>query len=141
VSAGATRDGEARFLAALATALERAAGRAEPVSVVVAVAPSEEHAGRLLDASQGELPPEALAIPLGGGRLALLLPATGVADADLRGSRIAAACRGTAWGVAGTGEGGLVGPDALLAEAEAAALGVVGPLRRRGPGGEEVGSA
>lgn len=141
MSAGGQRDGEARLLAAIASALERAAARAEPVSVVVAVALSDDHAREVLDASRGELPPEGLAVPMGGGRLGLLLPAVALGAAQARAGRIAATCRGTSCGAAAAGEGGPVGPDTLLAEAEADALGALRRARGLAYGDEEVGGA
>jgi hypothetical protein len=137
----ARRDGEARFLAALAAALERGASRAEPVSVIVAIAPSDEQARAALEAGRGELPPEGLAIPLGRGRLGLLLPALGLAEARSRAARLAAVYPGAACGAAAAGQGAPVGPGALLAEAEAGALGALPPPRHPGGGGEEVGGA
>ncbi len=141
MSAAVQRNGEARFLAAIASALERGVARAEPVSVVVAVALSDDHAREVLDASPGELPPEGLAVPLGGGRLGLLLPGVALGAAHARARRLAASCRGTSCGAAGAGEGEPVGPDTLLAEAEAAALGAVRRARGLAYGDEEVGGA
>jgi hypothetical protein len=131
------RSGEARFLAALASALERSAARAEPVSVLVAIAPSEDHARELLEAGRGELPPEGLAVPLGRARLGVLLPAIGLDEARSRSARLASSCPGAACGAAAAGQGEPVGPEWLLAEAEAGALGALPPPRD--PVREEVG--
>jgi hypothetical protein len=141
VSGPASRDGETRFLAALAAALERGAARAEPVSVLAVVAASDHQARAALEAGRVILPAEGLAVPLDGARLALLLPAIGLDEARARAARLAASCPGAGCGAAAAGEGGPVGPETLLAEAEARAVGAVPAHRELVFGGEEVGGA
>ncbi len=123
------RTDEARLEAALASALERAAARSEPVAVVVALVPREPGATEAArQAALRELVPGGLAFPLADGRVALVLPGVDADEARARAARIASACPGVATGAAVTGRAP-TGPRTLLAEAEAEAL--LGAIRRR----------
>ncbi|HEY6098627.1 MAG TPA: response regulator [Anaeromyxobacter sp.] len=123
-AAGPGPGAEARLVEAIAAALERGAARAEPVAVLVAVVPGEDCArAAALDADRAELPPEGLAVVLGGGRIALLLPGVGGESARARAATFVARWPGVRAGAAASeASSGPIGPDALLAEAEAEAL-------------------
>jgi CheY-like chemotaxis protein len=133
---------EAAVLAALSSALERGAARGEAVSLVIALphpipspAPPGEGSpgtspGAVLEAARSELTPDGLAGRLAGGAVALVLPGVSASDASARAARIRSRCPGSSVGAASSeGRTRPVGPDTLLAEAEAEAL--ASALRRR----------
>jgi CheY-like chemotaxis protein len=133
VSAGTgarQRQDEGAVIAALASALERGAARGEPVSLLVVLAKTGTAPCAALEAAREELVPDGLSGRLAGGGIALVLPGVGAAGAHARGARLLTLCPDVSVGTASSeARPSPVGPDALLAEAEAEAL--AGTLRRR----------